>query len=54
MFFPRFEYHMFYILYQFVTYLLSLPSRCVPWCLGSMTKLPGVAQGGMGCCVPGL
>jgi hypothetical protein len=23
--FPRFEYHMFYILYQFVTYLLTLP-----------------------------
>jgi hypothetical protein len=23
--FPRFEYHMFYVLYQFVTYLLTLP-----------------------------
>jgi hypothetical protein len=24
-FFPRFEYHMFYVLYPFVTYLLTLP-----------------------------
>jgi hypothetical protein len=23
--FPRFEYHMFYVLYPFVTYLLTLP-----------------------------
>jgi hypothetical protein len=25
--FSRFEYHMFYVLYPFVTYLLSLPRR---------------------------
>jgi hypothetical protein len=24
-FFPRFEYHIFYVLYLFVTYLLTLP-----------------------------
>jgi hypothetical protein len=24
-FFPRFQYHMFYVLYPFVTYLLTLP-----------------------------
>jgi hypothetical protein len=24
-YFPRFEYHMFYVLYPFVTYLLTLP-----------------------------
>jgi TRAP-type mannitol/chloroaromatic compound transport system permease small subunit len=27
MFFSRFEYHMFYVLYPFVTYLLILPRR---------------------------
>jgi hypothetical protein len=26
---PRFEYHTFYALYQFVTYLLTLPRVCV-------------------------
>jgi hypothetical protein len=25
MFFSRFEYHMFYVLYQFMTYLVILP-----------------------------
>jgi hypothetical protein len=28
-FFPRFKYHMFYVLYPFVTYLLNLPHVCV-------------------------
>jgi hypothetical protein len=27
-FFPRFKYHMFYVLYPFVTYLLTLPHIC--------------------------
>jgi hypothetical protein len=27
MFFPRFEYHIFYVLYSFVTYLLILPRK---------------------------
>jgi hypothetical protein len=25
--FPRFEYHMFYVLYPFVSYLLTLPRK---------------------------
>jgi hypothetical protein len=32
---PRFEYHMFYVLYPFVTYLLTLPSK---WKLQSVRK----------------
>jgi hypothetical protein len=28
-FFSRFEYHMFYVLYPFVTCLLTLPYTCV-------------------------
>jgi hypothetical protein len=27
--FSRFEYHMFYVLYQFATYILSLPRSTV-------------------------
>jgi hypothetical protein len=27
MFFSRFEYHVFYVLHPFVTYLLTLPRR---------------------------
>jgi hypothetical protein len=30
-FFSRFEYHMFYVLYPFVTYLLTLTFFCVPY-----------------------
>jgi hypothetical protein len=30
-FFFKFKYHMFYVLYQFVTYLLSLPHMKVPF-----------------------
>jgi hypothetical protein len=26
--FSRYEYHMFYVLYPFVTYLLTLPRNC--------------------------
>jgi hypothetical protein len=33
-FFCSFEYHMFYVLYPFVTYLLTLPSRMVQCYLG--------------------
>jgi hypothetical protein len=34
-FFPRFEYHMFYVLYSFVTYLLTLPRIYILQLLGS-------------------
>jgi hypothetical protein len=29
--FPRFEYHMFYVLYPIVTYLLTLPPICTTY-----------------------
>jgi hypothetical protein len=32
MFFSRFEYHMFYVLYPFVTYLLTLPRTICRYC----------------------
>jgi hypothetical protein len=34
--FPRFIYHMFYVLYPFVTCLLTLPHRCLLMILNTM------------------
>jgi hypothetical protein len=45
MFFSRFEYHMFYVLYPFVTYLLTLPrislylSTCLSLCISNFLSI---------------